>query len=159
MKKVMMIAALAFMTMTVQAQMSVDRLMRKYKHSPKAEYVHVPKMMMTLAKAIKTGDADDYTKYLKHIDSIKVLDMEDCSNAVKQQFFKDVTQLKTAGYEELMIAKEADEQTVILAKRNKTGIKELVIVDSDNDDAALIQILGNIKNSEIQKIVAEKKKK
>ena len=159
MKKVMIIVALAFMTMAVQAQMSVDRLMRKYKHSPKAEYVHVPKMMMTLAKAIKTGDADDYTKYLKHIDSIKVLDMEDCSNAVKQQFFKDVTQLKTAGYEELMIAKEADEQTVILAKRNKTGIKELVIVDSDNDDAALIQILGNIKNSEIQKIVAEKKKK
>ena len=159
MKKVMIIAALAFMTMTVQAQMSVDRLMRKYKHSPKAEYVHVPKMMMTLAKAIKTGDADDYTKYLKHIDSIKVLDMEDCSNAVKQQFFKDVTQLKTAGSEELMIAKEADEQTVILAKRNKTGIKELVIVESDNDDAALIQILGNIKNSEIQKIVAEKNKK
>lgn len=159
MKKVMIIAALAFMTMTVQAQMSVDRLMRKYKHSPKAEYVHVPKMMMTLAKAIKTGDADDYTKYLKHIDSIKVLDMEDCSNAVKQQFFKDVTQLKTAGYEELMTVKEADEQTVILAKRNKTGIKELVIVDSDTDDAALIQILGNIKNSEIQKIVAEKKKK
>ena len=159
MKKVMIIAALAFMTMTVQAQMSVDRLMRKYKHSPKAEYVHVPKMMMTLAKAIKTGDADDYTKYLKHIDSIKVLDMEDCSNAVKQQFFKDVTQLKTAGYEELMIAKEADEQTVILAKRNKTGIKELVIVESDNDDAALIQILGNIKNSEIQKIVAENNKK
>ena len=159
MKKVMIIAALAFMTMTVQAQMSVDRLMRKYKHSPKAEYVHVPKMMMTLAKAIKTGDADDYTKYLKHIDSIKVLDMEDCSKAVKQQFFKDVTQLKTAGYEELMTVKEADEQTVILAKRNKTGIKELVIVDSDTDDAALIQILGNIKNSEIQKIVAEKKKK
>ena len=159
MKKVMMIAALAFMTMTVQAQMSVDRLMRKYKHSPKAEYVHVPKMMMSLAKAIKTGDADDYTKYLKHIDSIKVLDMEDCSNAVKQQFFKDVTQLKTAGYEELMIAKEADEQTVILAKRNKTGIKELVIVDSGDDNAALIQILGNIKNSEIQKILAEEKKK
>ena len=159
MKKVMMMAVLAFMTMTVQAQMSVDRLMRKYKHSPKAEYVHVPKMMMTLAKAIKTGDADDYSKYIKHINSIKVLDMEDCSNAVKQQFFKDVTQLKTAGYEELMVAKEADEQTVILAKRNKTGIKELVIVESDDDDAALIQILGNIKNSEIQKIVADKKKK
>lgn len=159
MKKVMMIAALAFMTMTVQAQMSVDHLMRKYKHSPKAEYVHVPKLMMSLAKAIKTGDADDYTKYLKHIDSIKVLDMEDCSNAVKQQFFKDVTQLKTAGYEELMTVKEADEQTVILVKRNKTGIKELVIVDSGDDDAALIQIMGHIKDSEIQKIIAEEKKK
>ena len=159
MKKVMIIAALAFMTMTVQAQMSVNHLMRKYKHSPKAEYVHVPKMMMTLAKAIKTGDADDYTKYLKHIDSIKVLDMEDCSNAVKQQFFKDVTQLKTAGYEELMIAKEADEQTVIMVKRSKTKIKELVIVDSGDDDAALIQIMGNIKDSEIQKILAEEKKK
>ena len=159
MKKVMIIAALAFMTMTVQAQMSVDRLMRKYKNSPKAEYVHVPKVMMTLVKNIKTGDADDYTKYLKHIDSIKVLDMEDCSNAVKQQFFKDVTQLKTAGYEELMTVKEADEQTVIMVKRSKTGIKELVIIDSDDDDAALIQILGNIKNSEIQKIIAEEKKK
>lgn len=159
MKKVMMMAVLAFMTMTVQAQMSVDRLMRKYKHSPKAEYVHVPKMMMSLAKAIKTGDADDYTKYLKHINSIKVLDMEDCSKVVKQQFLKDVTQLKTAGYEELMTAKEADEQTVIMVKRSKTGIKELVIVDSDDDDAALIQILGNIKNSEIQKILAEEKKK
>lgn len=159
MKKVMMMAALAFMTMTVQAQMSVDRLMRKYKHSPKAEYVHVPKMMMTLAKAIKTGDADDYSKYIKHINSIKVLDMEDCSNAVKQQFFKDVTQLKTVGYEELMTAKEADEQTVIMVKRSKTRIKELVIVDSGDDNAALIQILGSIKNSEIQKIIAEEKKK
>lgn len=159
MKKVMMMAVLAFMTITVQAQMSVERLMRKYKHSPKAEYVHVPKMMMSLAKAITTNDADDYSKYIKHINSIKVLDMEDCSKAVKQQFFEDVARLKTVGYEELMTAKEADEQTVILAKRNKTGIKELVIVDSDNDDAALIQILGNIKNSEIQKIIAEEKKK
>lgn len=159
MKKVMMMAVLAFMTMTVQAQMSVDRLMRKYKHSPKAEYVHVPKMMMSLAKAIKTGDADDYSKYIKHINSIKVLDMEDCSKAVKQQFFKDVARLKTAGYEELMVAKEADEQTVIMVKRSKTRIKELVIVDSGDDNAALIQILGNIKNSEIQKILAEEKKK
>ncbi|PMC10234.1 DUF4252 domain-containing protein [Hoylesella timonensis] len=159
MKKVMMMAVLAFMAISVQAQMSVDGLMKKYKNSPKAEYVHVPKAMITLAKAIKTGDADDYTKYLKHIDSIKVLDMEDCSNAVKQQFFKDVARLKTTGYEELVTAKEADEQTVIMVKRSKTGIKELVIVDSGDDDAALIQILGNIKNSEIQKIVAKKKKK
>lgn len=159
MKKVMMVAVLAFMTMTVQAQMSVDRLMRKYKHSPKAEYVHVPKMMMSLAKTIMTADSDDYTKYIKHINSVKVLDMEDCSNAVKQQFFKDVSRLKTVGYEELMTAKEADEQTVIMVKRSRTGIKELVIVDSGDDDAALIQILGNIKNSEIQKILAEEKKK
>ena len=99
MKKVMMMAVLAFIAISVQAQMSVDGLMKKYKNSPKAEYVHVPKAMITLAKAIKTGDADDYTKYLKHIDSIKVLDMEDCSNAVKQQFLKDANQLKTAGYE------------------------------------------------------------
>ena len=154
-----MIAALAFMTMTVQAQMSVDRLMRKYKHSPKAEYVHVPKLMMSLAKTIKTADDDDYTKYIKHINSIKVLDMEDCSNAVKQQFFKDVARLKTTGYEELMTAKEADEQTVIMVKRSKTRIKELVIVDSGDDNAALIQIMGNIKDSEIQKILAEEKKK
>lgn len=159
MKKVMMMAVLAFMTMTVQAQMSVDRLMRKYKHSPKAEYVHVPKLMMSLAKTIMTADSDDYTKYIKHINSIKVLDMEDCSNAVKQQFFKDVARLKTTGYEELMTAKEADEQTVIMVKRSKTGIKELVIVDSGDDNAALIQIMGNIKNSEIQKILAEEKKK
>lgn len=159
MKKVMMMAVLAFMTMTVHAQMSVDRLMRKYKHSPKAEYVHVPKLMMSLAKTIMTADSDDYTKYIKHINSIKVLDMEDCSKAVKQQFFKDVARLKTVGYEELMTAKEADEQTVIMVKRSKTGIKELVIIDSDDDDAALIQILGNIKNSEIQKIIAEEKKK
>lgn len=159
MKKVMMMAVLAFMTMTVQAQMSVDRLMRKYKHSPKAEYVHVPKMMMSLAKAITTNDADDYSKYIKHINSIKVLDMEDCSKAVKQQFFKDVARLKTIGYEELMTAKEADEQTVIMVKGSKTRIKELVIVDSGDGNAALIQILGNIKNSEIQKIIAEEKKK
>ena len=115
--------------------------------------------MITLAKAIKTGDADDYTKYLKHIDSIKVLDMEDCSKAVKQQFFKDVARLKTVGYEELMTAKEAKEQTVIMVKRSKTWIKELVIVDSGDDNAALIQIMGNIKDSEIQKIIAEEKKK
>lgn len=154
-----MMAVLAFMTMTVQAQMSVDRLMRKYKHSPKAEYVHVPKLMMSLAKTIMTADSDDYTKYIKHINSVKVLDMEDCSNAVKQQFFKDVSRLKTVGYEELMTAKEADEQTVIMVKRSKTRIKELVIVDSGDDDAALIQIMGNIKDSEIQKIIAEEKKK
>ena len=85
--------------------------------------------------------------------------MEDCSKAVKQQFFKDVARLKTIGYEELMTAKEADEQTVIMVKGSKTRIKELVIVDSGDGNAALIQILGNIKNSEIQKIIAEEKKK
>ena len=46
-----------------------------------------------------------------------------------------------------------------MVKRNETGIKELVIVDSGAEDAALIQIMGHIKDSEIQKIIAEEKKK
>lgn len=35
MKKVMMMAVLAFMAMSVQAQMSVDGLMKKYKIRPR----------------------------------------------------------------------------------------------------------------------------
>lgn len=158
MKKIYTLLTFMLLSLSVQAQVSVQSLISKYKSTPKAQYVHIPKSMMTLAKMIDKGDAGDYATYAKHIDSIKVLDMEDCSKPQKEQFLKDVEKLTTAGYEEVVRANESRERAVVLIRKDKDVIRELVVVNASLEDAAVVQIQGKITEAEATRIIREQSK-
>ena len=158
MKKIFFILLLTAFTMSMNAQLTVDKLMDKYKGMPHAEYVNVPKMMMNLAKTVGGPDIQEANEYMKCIHSVKVLDMEDCSPSVKKQFADDVKQLKLDGYEEMVRVSEDGEQTLILTKGDEKIIREMLIVDASKEDATIVMLKGKMKQSDMEKIIKDQTK-
>ena len=84
---------------------------------------------------------------------LAVLELEDCSKKVKDDFADAVSKLNTSKYETLVKSNDDDEKVNILLKTSKDTIKEMLIVDIDGDEATLVQIKGKIKRSDIDKMV------
>ena len=99
-------------------------------------------------------DVDNDAKDIaKKVSSISVLELEDCSKKVKDDFAEAVSKLNTGKYETLVKSNDDDEKVNILLKTSKDTIKEMLIVDIDGDEATLVQIKGKIKRSDIDKMV------
>ena len=115
-------------------------------------------MMWKVLKSLVGKEDKEARFFMKHIRSIRTLDMEDCSQQVKASFHSAVGRLKTSGYTELIRSNEDDERTMILVKEKRGKFRELLIVESGEDDCQLVQIKGKISPDEVEKIVAENKK-
>lgn len=54
---------------------------------PNASYTHLPKLLIKAGLACGKGDVDDDSKDIaKKVSSISVLELEDCSKKVKDEF-------------------------------------------------------------------------
>ena len=154
-----MIATLCIISMTACShKLEDDSIFSTYKNEPRAEVVVVPKLMMKLGTGMAKmgiGDKDDRRalNLVSKIHSIRILDLDDCSWAVKQRFLSDVQHLGESGYETLMRMNSDGEDVKLLLQRDGTDITELLIVNTSDDDAELIQLKGRIKESEIDRIM------
>ena len=63
--------------------------------------------------------------------------------------------MNKSGYETLMKVKDEEDNVQILFKAKDDVIKELVIVCGGNEDCALIQIKGNIRQEDIDELVRQ----
>lgn len=154
MKKVLFILLLAMATFAANAT-TPDEIFTMFKHMPNASYTHLPKLLIKAGLALgKDDDDDDDAKDIaKKVSSISVLELEDCSKKVKDDFAEAVSKLNTGKYETLVKSNDDDEKVNILLKTSKDTIKEMLIVDIDGDEATLVQIKGKIKRSDIDKMV------
>ena len=154
MKKVLFTLLLAMATFAVNAT-TPDEIFAMFKHMPNASYTHLPKLLIKAGLALgKDDDDDDDAKDIaKKVSSISVLELEDCSKKVKDDFAEAVSKLNTSKYETLVKSNDDDEKVNILLKTSKDTIKEMLIVDIDGDEATLVQIKGKIKRSDIDKMV------
>ena len=117
-----------------------DEIFTMFKQMPNASYTHLPKLLIKAGLACGKNDVDNDAKDIaKKVSSISVLELEDCSKKVKDDFAEAVSKLNTGKYETLV--------------KSKDTIKEMLIVDIDGDEATLVQIKGKIKRSDIDKIV------
>ena len=153
MKKVLFTLLLAMATFAANST-TPDEIFAMFKHMPNASYTHLPKLLIKAGLACGKGDVDDDAKDIaKKVSSISVLELEDCSKKVKDDFAEAVSKLNTGKYETLVKSNDDDEKVNILLKTSKDTIKEMLIVDIDGDEATLVQIKGKIKRSDIDKMV------
>lgn len=89
----------------------------------------------------------------KNIESVNVLSMDECSDKMKKDVSERVNNLKGKGYEEMLRAKDNDQNVLILTKMNGEDIKELLLLTVEDNENCLIQIKGNIKKEDIDKIM------
>ncbi len=134
-----------------------------FKDKPKAEYVHVPRLLLSFAKKFASKGNDEEAKMImSHIHSVRVLDLEDCDKNVKDDFIRETHNLNTNGYEPMVRVNEDGEKVMILTKSKDDVISEMLVLVSSQDDCTLVQIKGKINQDEINRLVDDnthKKKK
>ena len=150
-----------FIVMLLSAQMlcavNVNSIINEFKDAKKAEYVSVPWILMKMGHMFM--DKDDKNDIAGRINSVRVLDLEECSERVKTRFTKRIASLNGHGYETLVRAKDQEGSVQILVKEKKDIIKELLIVCGGKDDCALIQLKGNIRQEDIDKLIEQETEK
>lgn len=158
MKKYIFALLLLCVAQMSSAQNTYD-IFELFKDKPKAEYVHIPKIMLNMAyKFMRHGEDKDAIKIIKNIDSIRILDLEDCSAAVKTDFYNETKNFSNKGYEELISTVEDGDKTLIFTKGKDNTITELLILETGKEDCELVQIKGKITQAEIDQIVKEQQK-
>lgn len=99
MKKILFVAVLTAFSLSLNAQ-SAEMLFSKYSKEMHSESVKVGPLMMSFAR-LCADDSED-ADMLSHINSVRVLSLEECSDRVKEDFRKDALKLDNNGMELLM---------------------------------------------------------
>ena len=155
MKKYLVAIALMIACQNTFAQSTKD-IFEEFGKEWNAESVTISPFLMTIGRLFMDNDTPDIVKSIR---SMKVLDLEDCSNKVKTRFNEKVNSLQLEGYETMIQTIEDGEKVRILTRMENDAIRELLIVCTGNDDCALIQLNGKIKKEDIAELVNEETKK
>ncbi|MDE5711548.1 DUF4252 domain-containing protein [Bacteroides sp.] len=156
--------AICLLLAAIQTAWAIDakQVFNEFKEARNAEYVSIPRFLMKLGMMfVDKDEVAEAGQLMNSVHSMKVLDLERCSDSVKQKFMKRINALKDDQYETLMRVSDADDKVKILIREEKESIKEILIVCSGSADCALIQFKGNFKESDIEALVeqAEKQRK
>lgn len=157
MKRILILFAFSISVLGSSAQ-SVEALFRQYKSEKNVEYIHIPRFIMSMAKMLTKAEQED-VKALKAISSIRVLNLEECSPIVRQNFQKTLQTFHPSGYTPIIFSKEADETNYIYVKEKKGYIRELLILSADKQDGSIVHIKGRIKPEEVNTVVKQNTKK
>lgn len=155
MKKYLIAIALMIIYQTTFAQSTKD-IFEEFGKEWNAESVTISPFLMSLGRLFMDSDTPEITKSIR---SMKVLDLEDCSDKVKERFNRKINNLQSKGYETMIQTIDNGEKVRILTRLEKDVIRELLIVCTGNDDCALIQLNGKIKKENIAQLVNEETRK
>lgn len=140
MKKIIVAMVLMLGFQMIQAQ-TVDRLFSEFRGEENATCVKVPWLPIKLV-GLFADDKDG--RVIRHISSIRVLDLSDCSQQVQERFATELQQLKMKGYEPLLTVKDDGSHVKMWGQMENKRISELVIGVTGDGDATLCCIKGNL---------------
>ncbi len=156
MRTILITLALLAMSIVGKAQ-SIDTILEQFKNEKNVTLVDMPKDLIALA-ASSSGDKDA-AKYLKSIDRLRVLSLEEADKTVRDNFFAAFKKLDLKDYNDVIRATSDGEKVRILTKEGKNDITSLVIcaIDAADGDCALVVIDGHINPNDIDSIINSQK--
>lgn len=156
MRTILITLALLAMSIVGKAQ-SIDTILEQFKNEKNVTLVDMPKDLIALA-ASSSGDKDA-AKYLKSIDRLRVLSLEEADKTVRDNFFAAFKKLELKDYNDVIRTTSDGEKVRILTKEGKNDITSLVIcaIDADDGDCALVVIDGHINPNDIDSIINSQK--
>ena len=156
MKKIIATLALIIACQATFAQ-NIDTLFSQFKDKEGADYMNIPTLMLKFMRTFTKSNNDKSYRFIKGVKSIKVLDMEDCTQEVKAEFLQEAKKLKLSGYETLLQTKEDGEEVQLIAKMDEENINDLIILITGKDECGLTLMKGKIKKEDIEVIMTEDK--
>lgn len=128
---------------------NIDKLFSDYAKAADAEQVKINKFVTTLLKP--------FASELKGIDSIEVIDLDECSDEIKtnlDNLVKDNSFFN--GYETLIRDNDENATSIVLIKIKNDAIKELIVINTGCDHE-LVRIKGNLDKKQIRKLMDKNK--
>ena len=156
MKKIIATLALIIACQATFAQ-NIDTLFSQFKNKEGADYMNIPTLMLKFMRTFTKSNNDKSYRFIKGIKSVKVLDMEDCTQEVKAEFLQEVQNLNLNGYETLLQTKEDGEEVQLIAKMDEENINDLIILITGKDDCGLTLMKGKIKKEDINVMMNDEK--
>ena len=156
MKKIIATLALFIACQATFAQ-NIDTLFSQFKDKEGADYMNIPTLMLKFMRTFTKSNNDKSYRFIKGIKSVKVLDMEDCTQEVKAEFLQEAKKLKLSGYETLLQTKEDGEEVQLIAKMDEENINDLIILITGKDDCGLTLMKGKIKKEDINVMMNDEK--
>ena len=156
MKKIIATLALIIACQATFAQ-NIDTLFSQFKDKEGADYMNIPTLMLKFMRTFTKSNNDKSYRFIKGIKSVKVLDMEDCTQEVKAEFLQEVQKLNLNGYETLVQTKEDGEEVQLIAKMDEENINDLIILITGKDECGLTLMKGKIKKEDINVMMTDDK--
>lgn len=151
MKKILFSLLMVCLCQSVSAQ-SVAGLYREFKGYKGVSNMFIPRLLIQSAGIFTDLDSED-RRILHHIHSVRLMDMEDSSAEVRRNFLSKALRLNTSGYVPVVSSKTKDSRNVILMRLKKEKIKELVVIDAEEDDCGMVIVTCNLSPQDIDKTV------
>ena len=151
MKKVLFTLAMVLMGTMAHAQ-SIDKFISQFEGNNDAQVVHMDKNMIKKELGNDSNDEED-RKLAEKADSMNVLVISSNKDKTTELFDNTLPDLEKEGYEKMINVNQDASKVKILSKTNETSIKEIIIIVSDNKQRVIVQIFGDIKPEEVEKMV------
>ena len=150
--KRIVIALLLLLTCQLAFCQSASSVFNDFRDKKHAEYVTVPKLLMTVAAAkVKDGNV---AALLKEVDEARVLTLSDCSKSTRKKFVKKIAELSKNGYSEFTgMKKDKYSGMTVLVKEKGDNISEIVATTSSDNTCMGILITGTINAEDVAAII------
>jgi len=129
----------------------VEDIFKELSNEPGATKVSINPFVMWLCKVFAGDDPEE--QLVKKTKSLKVLNIDDCSEATQKKAVRLLSDLKSDGYEELIRVNDKEDKVRIYAKIEKETIRRLIIVALSGKDCAIVDIQGKFDLNEIDDLV------
>ncbi|NDV67339.1 DUF4252 domain-containing protein [Dysgonomonas sp. 25] len=154
MKKVVISLVLLFAVVMSAGANNPDKLIAQLSKESNATNVKIGGFLMAIAKPFMEKEAGEAMPLVKGIKSIHVLAVDGCSESQKNNYVSLINSIKDeGGYETIVQVNDADSKVRIMLKTEKDKVKGMYIFCVDDSDIAVVKLLGNIKEKDIQELI------
>ena len=148
MKKLLALLVLVF-TCQVAFCQTYDEVINNFKEKEGVEFTEIPKMLLSMA----LSEADSQTKtVMKNIDCMKILELNECSEAVKKDFLVQAGKMETK-YNKLIESNEDGETNIIYVDGDEDSAKAIIVVSADAEECQMLVMEGKLSLSSLEKIM------
>ena len=147
MKRYIISLALLCLTTASFGQQNIEQFFYSASKQPEAVHIKLGGFVMAAASL--------FTETMG-VNSVEVIDLEDCSSEVKRYVTEEFKMIKDPLYETIVRTNEENSQTRVMMCIEDEWIKELIVVVIDKS-ISLVRIKGKIKPEEWEEIVKNNK--
>ena len=152
MKKIIyLIALFALSTQTIQAQ-SLEQIVAKASETKNVEHIKMNSFLLAMGKLM--ASADNLPSISKNIKRIEISSFSNCNTTDKNEISNAIKKMNTDANQEILLhVKDKGDDVKIMTQKKKGNISELAILVANQDNPAIIRLIGKITQQDIDELI------
>ncbi len=156
MKKITLILASLVISISMMGQESlINKYFNKYADNENFTKVTINQKMFSLFANFEGGTEEEteFMQAISKLEGLKILVADSIGDSSKM-FKTTASDIKKAGYEELMSVTDSDENVLFSIKEKNGIVAELIMLVGGNEEFVLMSLYGEINLKDISKIAS-----